>query len=150
VAGRFVEAASSRALDALVRISGDSPLLDPALVDLALERFRSGGADVVTNVRPRTFPPGQSVEVVATAALADAHASMTEEREREHVTPFLYEHPDRYRIDAFRADRDYGDLRLVVDTPEDLASFAAILHRMRRPHWDYGLDEIADLARQAA
>jgi spore coat polysaccharide biosynthesis protein SpsF (cytidylyltransferase family) len=145
VAARFVGAAAAHGLDAIVRVSGDSPLLDQALVDRGVELY-GDDVDLVTNVSPRTFPPGQSVEVVRTEALRAACAEMAEAEDREHVTRHLYAHPGRFRIRSFAAARDYGGLRLVVDTGEDFERVEAILGRMTRPHWDYGLDEVVELA----
>ena len=81
VAARFVGAARERGIDPIVRVSGDSPLLDPAIVRRALELWEPGL--LVTNVRPRSFPTGQSVEVFELAALE--RAELTPEA-REHVT----------------------------------------------------------------
>src|SRR6185312_7877584 len=110
-----LKAAKAAGFDALVRVNGDSPLLDPALVAEGVALFRAGGADLVTNVRPRSFPKGQSVEVIAVAALAAAMAETRDPADREHVTPFLYAHPERFRIRNFAAPRPRPDLQLSVD-----------------------------------
>lgn len=145
VAGRFVEVVRALDLDACVRVSGDSPLLDPGLVDRGTSLF-DHSVDLVTNVRARTFPPGQSVEVVRGEALVDAYERMVEPDDREHVTTLFYREPGRYRIQSFEAARPYGALKLSVDTEDELAAVAALIGRMKRPHWEYGLDEIARLA----
>ena len=144
VAARFAGAAQRLGAGAFVRVSGDSPLLDPALVDRAVTLFGED-CDVVTNTRPRTFPPGQSVEVVRAEALQRAHARMSPE-DREHVTPRLYAPDEGLRIRTFTAERDYGALRLTVDTAADLERMRALLTRMDRPPDDYGLDDVAELA----
>lgn len=145
VASRCAEAAERFGLTAFGRVSGDSPLLDPVLVDRAVTLFRRDEYDLVTNVRPRTFPPGQSVEVVRVDAFLAALPSL-EAQQREHVTQHLYDAGLGLRIANFAADRDYGDLRLAVDTEEDLERIEALVAAMERPHWEYGLDEIARLA----
>lgn len=58
VAGRMLAAARSLGAESFVRISGDSPMLDPSIVTFAAERFVAAAPDLVTNVSPRTFPPG--------------------------------------------------------------------------------------------
>jgi spore coat polysaccharide biosynthesis protein SpsF (cytidylyltransferase family) len=93
VLARFVGAADAYGLDALVRVSGDSPLLDPGLVSAALRLFAEGGWDLVTNVQLRTFPRGQSVETIAVAALRRVAADTQHPADREHVTPCLYANP---------------------------------------------------------
>jgi spore coat polysaccharide biosynthesis protein SpsF len=144
VAGRFLLTAAQLGASVLVRISGDSPLIDPALVDRAV-RLLDDDCDLVTNVRPRSFPPGQSVEVIRVAALAAAHPLMDAD-EREHVTQRLYAPAEGLNIRHFAAVRDYGDLRLTIDTPEDLAFLSGLVARMDGHEERYGLDEIADLA----
>lgn len=145
VAGRFVEVVRAYDLEAFVRVSGDSPLLDPSLVDQGTALY-GATVDLVTNVQVRTFPPGQSVEVVRGEALVQAYELMVEADDREHVTTLFYREPGSYRIKSFEALQPYGPLNLSVDTEDDLAAVAELIGRMERSHWEYGLDEIARLA----
>src|SRR5258706_15558200 len=138
VAERMLWVARSLNTDALVRLSGDSPLLDPALVDRAARIFLDEPVDLVTNVRPRSFPKGQSIEVMTTAALAEAVEHMSTAEEREHVTPYLYAHPERFTIRSFAAAEPRPEVQLSVDTAEDLARCELILQRLRRPAWEAG------------
>lgn len=138
VAQRLFAAGSAARADAIVRISGDSPLLDPVIVDRAVALFAQGGADIVSNVRPRSFPKGQSVEVISLPALARALAAMSEPDQREHVTPYLYAHPDRFALRAFGAETPRPEVQLSVDTPEDFARCEAILGMLPSPPWQAG------------
>ena len=154
VATRLLEAAEAAGLDALVRVNGDSPLLDQALVDRGVRLFRQGGRDLVTNVHPRSFPRGQSVEVIDCAALRAALLRLSGQ-DREHVTSGLYRDPAELTIENFDAGvegagPDGGDTRLVLDTPEDARSIEAVLGAMRRPHWQYRWTEVLALARTQA
>jgi spore coat polysaccharide biosynthesis protein SpsF len=142
VLGRLVGAARARQAGAVVRISGDSPLIDPGLVDRVVGRFLVDPCDVVTNVFPRSFPAGQSVEVVATAALEEAAAATSDPGDREHVTRYFYRHPGAYTIRNVASDRDLSRVQLAVDTADDLALTTRIFAAMDQPHWEYGLDEI--------
>jgi spore coat polysaccharide biosynthesis protein SpsF (cytidylyltransferase family) len=137
VAARFVGAARQHGVDPIVRVSGDSPLLDPALVRRALGLWKPGV--IVTNVRPRTFPTGQSVEAFELAALEGA--DVTDET-REHVTTTLYE---RLRIENFSHSPDLSHLRLTLDTERDAARLDALFERMDRPPSEYALDELVAL-----
>lgn len=145
VAARYRAALDVFGLDAFVRVTGDSPLLDPALVDRAVALFREGGADVVTNVWPRSFPRGQSVEVVDAGAFRRAYAAMHRPEQREHVTRLFYETPDQWRIRNFAAPDPHADVQLSVDTPDDFALLEAIVARMDQPQWTYGLTEVLEL-----
>jgi spore coat polysaccharide biosynthesis protein SpsF (cytidylyltransferase family) len=135
VAGRLLDAARGERLDAFVRISGDSPLLDQRLVDEAVRLMRAGGHDLVTNVRPRSFPPGQSVEVIKTDALERALGP-----DPEHVTGPLYD--GGFDLRRFEAETPRTDVRYTLDTPEDAARLEKILLGMERGAWEYRWDEL--------
>jgi len=147
VAGRYLGAAERFGLDAFVRVTGDSPLIDPALVDAVVALYREGEADLATNVFPRRFPKGQSLEALNAAAFAALQPDLTDPLDREHITRFYYAHPGRFRIRALVGAVDCSDEQLSVDTPEDLARFAAIVAAMTRPHGEYGWAELRALAR---
>jgi len=104
----------------VVRLTADCPLMDPAVVEAVVERHRATGADYTSNVLPRTFPKGLDVEVARGDALLSAAREATDQPEREHVTPFLYRHPERFRLANLRSPCPLGDENWCVDTPADL------------------------------
>lgn len=123
VLDRYREAAEQFPGDAIVRITSDCPLLSPEVVDRVVARFveAAPGFDYVSNsLEPRTFPRGLDVEVIAPAALERASREDHNPGWREHVTPYLYRNPDRFRIGRVDADEDHSQLRWTVDTPADL------------------------------
>lgn len=140
VVARLLGAAQENGLDAIVRVNGDSPLLDQRLVDRGVELFRASGADLVTNVRPRTFPPGQSVEVMRTDALARAHGGDTSPEEREHVTGPLY--GVGFQVVRFETDPPRTSPGLTLDTPEDRSYLEAVIGSFERPHYELGWEEL--------
>jgi spore coat polysaccharide biosynthesis protein SpsF len=146
VLGRVREAARALKLDGIVRVSGDSPLLDPALVRQTVKLFRRGDWDLVTNVQIRTFPKGQSVEIIAAAALERAAAKAKSAAEREHVTPYLYAHPELFRIRNLAARVARPNLQLSVDTAEDFARIEAILTAAGARAERLDLEEAVELA----
>ena len=148
VAARFGQVLDGSGFDCFARICGDRPLLDPALLSRGLALY-GPDVDVVTNVQPRTFPPGQTVEIVRTEAFTDACLRMQDAQDREHVTRYFYQHSAGYRIVNFGADAPFDDVHMAIDTEADFLRFAAIVERMDRPHWCYGLSEIVDLYRRA-
>jgi spore coat polysaccharide biosynthesis protein SpsF len=128
--------ACARSLDAadFVRISGDSPFVDPELIDRAVSVHARAGADVTTNTVPRSCPPGLSVEVVRTAALARALDGDATPEEREHVTAWFYRPGGAARVESFAPETPYPPgVRLVVDTEADLARAEAIAARLPPP-----------------
>lgn len=150
VASRFREVCEVWQFDAFIRISGDSPLLDQALIDQGMKIFCQGDFDIVTNVFPRTFPPGQSVELFSTAAFTRGYAKMRNPEDLEHVTPFFYRNSNDFKIFNFTSKQDISPSHLAVDTREDMEIFTAIIARMEMPHWQYHLEEIVTIYRQIA
>jgi spore coat polysaccharide biosynthesis protein SpsF len=138
VLSRYCEAAVALDADVVVRVTADCPLLDPQLVDLAIRTFAAGeGCDYLSNMIRPTWPYGMAVEVVSAAALAQANAEARDPAEREHVTPFIYWRPQRFRIQSLEHERDLSAHRWTVDTPEDFELVSRILATLypRRPQF---------------
>lgn len=129
VMGRVLGAARSVGADLICETLGDSPLLDPVLLDHAVTRHLLTGADYTANIIPtRTFPVGMTVQVFSTEVLASAYAATDDPVDRAHVSYYIYQHPEEFVLqgipvpDAFRSD----DLRLCIDTREDYEAVSRI------------------------
>jgi spore coat polysaccharide biosynthesis protein SpsF len=137
VLSRYFEAANRFAADTVVRVTSDCPLIDPQLIDSTISAYReeAGGCDYVSNMIEPSWPYGMAVEVFSARALAEAHAEATEEAEREHVTPFIYWRPGRYRLKSLSMQPDLSQHRWTVDTPEDFELVRRILESLypRKP-----------------
>ena len=142
VASRFYELAMENSLGAIVRLNGDSPLLDHMLIELAIQHFHRENCDLVTNTFPRSFPKGQSVEVISVKNFLKAYLRFSNKEEYEHVTAHFYNHSNQYKIYNFSFEKDYRTTQLAVDTPEDFEVLKQIISKMNRPHWEYSLEEI--------
>ena len=123
VAGRFLEVILAQSLSAFVRISADSPWIDWQIVDLAVETFQKTGAQIVTTTFNRTFPRGQSVEVVDAKLFEQTYPKMSSKDEWEHVTRIFYKYPERFKIHPLHADSDHSAVNLCVDTSHDFELF---------------------------
>lgn len=124
VLDRYYQAALAYQAQVIVRLTGDCPLIDPVLIDETLELMDRENADFACNRLPppmtRTYPIGLDVEAVTFSALETAWQKAVEKHEREHVMPYFYEVPGRYKVAKLDYPTDYGALRWTVDTPEDL------------------------------
>jgi len=124
VLDRYYQAARLFSASAIVRITGDCPLMDPRQIDRTVRAFIEAGVDFAANRLPppwqRTTPIGMDIEVVSFDALARAWREAEAKYEREHVMPYLYDQAGRFRTLLVDHDPDLGHLRLTVDTPEDL------------------------------
>jgi len=126
VLSRYGLAAKTSAAEAIMRITADCPLIDPDVLGAMVDRFRSGDADLISNCVRRTFPRGLDAELFTRSALDVMLAQAAAPAEREHVTPFLYANPGRFRIVSHEGRTDLSDYRLTLDTPEDFD----LLHRV--------------------
>lgn len=143
VAARLLGAAETADAQAIVRISGDSPLIDSALVDRLVLIFREyDRPDLVTNVAKRTFPKGQSVEVICVDALRSRIFKGMTAIEKEHVTENFYKNASGARIVNVEHTEPLGDMQLSVDSAEDMLCFEALLDILGTPYWSHGLSEV--------
>jgi spore coat polysaccharide biosynthesis protein SpsF len=144
VLDRYYQAALADGADAIVRITSDCPLIDPDIIDRVVARL-DGTVDYASNINPRrTFPRGLDVEVFTFAALSAAWREDRDRSGREHVTPFLYRHPERFRIALVESDRpETASHRWSVDTPEDYELLERIYAEF--PRGDFTWKEILAL-----
>lgn len=141
---RLARTATALSSEAVVRISGDSPLVDPALIDHAIRLFGAAECDLVTNVHPRTFPQGQSVEVISTALLQELSRRSTDPRQREHVTLGAYQGAVTARILNFTAQElapefvaalsregiSPSGIKLSLDTAQDAVTVEGVVRAL--------------------
>lgn len=132
VAHRLMAVIDAFGWSAAVRISGDSPFMDPGLIVSLVTHHHRHRPEVTTNIFPRSLPSGLSVEVIERSALARVLDETDDPADREHVTTHIYRNPCRYRVDNVDC-RNGGPGavgRLVVDTPEDLARARWMVDRL--------------------
>ncbi len=124
VLNRYYETAVAYKVNAIVRITSDCPLIEPTIVDRVVKKFRTNQAEIdyVTNSRlaPLTFPRGLDTELMSFEALKRTWAEAKEQSEREHVTLYIYRHPELFNIHKLDNDVDYSYMRWAIDTKEDL------------------------------
>lgn len=146
VLDRYYQAACLAGADTVVRITGDCPLIDPAIVDGVLEKFTQSRVDYASNVSPPTFPDGLDTEVFSFAALKDAWQQAKERREREHVTPYIRE-AKQFTQANYANDADASAERWTVDEPEDFTVVAKVFGHFH-PRNDFRFHEVLALRQQ--
>jgi spore coat polysaccharide biosynthesis protein SpsF len=147
VLARTLEAATWVGAATIVAVAGDCPVTDPAIVQSVIDEFRSHRPDYASNgLHGYKYPIGISVEVFPTALLELIEREALEPRDREHVTPFFYEHPQRFRLlGVTPSERHYRpDLRLTLDTPEDYGLIATLYDALYESDPCFGLDAVLD------
>jgi len=124
VLDRYYQAAKFSGATVVVRLTADCPFIDPEEIDRTITHFHLTCSDFTANRLPppfrRTTPVGMDTEVVSFSALERAWQEAVEPFEREHVMPYLYDMPGRFKISVADWEKDLSHLRFTVDTPEDL------------------------------
>jgi spore coat polysaccharide biosynthesis protein SpsF len=119
VLDRFYRAAEPFKPDHVVRLTGDCPLADPLLIDQVISFHLEGGYDYTSNALEPSYPDGLDAEVFRFACLARAWKDAVLPSQREHVTPFIHQQPERFKIGSVKNSLDLSSLRWTVDEPLD-------------------------------
>ena len=147
VLDRVYQAARRFGVSVVVRVTPDCPLLDPRVSGLVLSRFAEarGAVDYASNTQPPTFPDGLDTEVFSFAVLARAWREATVPSEREHVTAYIWKHPELFHLLNVAHDPDLSGRRWTVDEPADLEFVRAVYGRLGET---FGMDDVLALLRR--
>lgn len=150
VLDRYYQTAHTAGAEAVVRITADCPLFDGNLLDRMLAHFeaaREAGVpfDYLCNVVKRTYPRGLDTEIFTMEALARAHREAVKPYEREHVTPYLYQHPEWFKRFDFEGEQNWSHYRWTLDTPEDWELIETIYQQLYQPGKVFATEQVLEL-----
>jgi spore coat polysaccharide biosynthesis protein SpsF len=145
LAGRVHGAIRDLDGDLVLKVGGDCPLIDPAvleeMVDLAL---RTKNADFVSNRVEWSFPLGLSADVVSRRAIEWCHTHLTDAEDRELFAVYVRDHPDMFCVRAFTNATNLSHHGWTVDEPEDVLFMRDIFDRLFRPDGVFGMNDVLD------
>jgi spore coat polysaccharide biosynthesis protein SpsF len=146
VLSRFYGAAKAISADRVIRVTGDCPLVDPAVTDWLIEEYSKGAFDYMAVDQEGGFPRGLDSEMFTFDILEQVHGAAHLPYEREHVTPYIYQHPDLFKTLFVEAEGKLRrpDLRLTVDTDEDLELLSGIYQALYHEDRIFGIGEAID------
>ncbi len=152
VLSRYYLAALERQAATVVRITSDCPLFDPKLLEEMLRRFLSRrqnvpAPDYLSNSLVRTYPRGLDAEILTFQALEKAWREGTEPYQREHVTPYIYQHPELFVLENYGNAEDLSFHRWTLDTDDDFRLIAKIYAALGREDRLFSTDQVLDLLR---
>jgi len=127
---RHYKCAEKFSLSTIIRMPSDKPLLDPEVVDKVVEAFNSNSYDYITNFLPSTYPSGTEVEVLSFDSLKKTWENAVLPSEKEHVTNYIYNHRDDFRIFNVKNEKDLSRFRWAVDTEEDYILVKKIISKI--------------------
>ena len=151
VLGRVAEAARTSLAQgtpaAIVRLTADCPLIDPELIDAVVDCLANSAppVDYASNAIPRCWPIGLDVEAMTFDALMQADLDASDSYDREHVTPFLYRQPDRFRIGHVPSPEPLSHHRWTLDEAADFDLLSAILTALYPTKPNFGYRDVLDL-----
>ena len=131
VANRFKELLISQEANAFIRINGDSPLIDSNLINIAIDYFKVGTCDIVTNIFPRSFPKGQSVEVLKSETFIKVCDTNLNTEQKEHVTKIYYDFPEKFKILSFTSGGNYSNINMSIDNLFDKEKIESIINKLK-------------------
>lgn len=147
VLARYHEAALAMKADVVVRVTSDCPIIDPKVIDEVIGFYHDHAEqyDYLSNALIHSYPYGMSAEVFSFKVLDEAYREAVAEPEREHVTPFIYTRPERYRIGHVTYPRDLSAHRWTVDTPEDFELVRRLIEALYPVNRDFGMEHILEI-----
>lgn len=145
VLDRFYQAAKQMKSKHIVRLTADCPLIDPCLVDQVIKFHLEGDFDYSSNSIEPTYPDGLDVEVLRFTCLESAFKQARLFSEREHVTPFIHQQPDLFKIGSYKHNIDLSSLRWTVDEDLDLELVRIIYESLYPGKPDFTTQDILDL-----
>jgi spore coat polysaccharide biosynthesis protein SpsF (cytidylyltransferase family) len=132
VLDRYYHCAKQFSFNHIMRITGDNPLIDPKIVNNAIKQYCDSNCDYLTNSIDRTFPNGTEVEIFSFNALEIAWKNAKKKSEREHVTPYFYNNPEKFKIHYFKQQKNQSKFRYTIDRKEDYDLVVEILSRIKK------------------
>jgi spore coat polysaccharide biosynthesis protein SpsF len=149
VLARYHGAALAAGAERIVRVTADCPLIDPQVVDAVITRMSadSDRPDYVSNTLIRSYPRGLDCEIFSFECLEEAHRLAVNPEEREHVTPYIYRRPERFRLAQVVAPEDLSRYRWTVDTPADEDLVCRLLKAALALNPTFGLEELLEVMR---
>jgi spore coat polysaccharide biosynthesis protein SpsF len=148
VLDRMYWAAAGAGAKTFMRLTGDCPLMDPTVLDALVSYFRDGGYDYASNTIEPSYPDGLDAEVMHFSCFETAWREAELPSEREHVTPFIYNRPGRFKLGSFRGEPDLSGLRWTVDEPADFEFVAEVYQALYPSNPAFSTADILHLLRQ--
>ena len=138
---RHYECAKKYSFSTIVRIPSDKPLIDPTIVDTVIEKFQSSSYDYISNFSVNvdnenkffsSFPSGTEVEIFSFSALENAFKNANTAEQKEHVTPYIYENPEKFKIFTISSNKDLAKFRWALDYEKDLKFIRLIISKIKK------------------
>ncbi len=143
---RYKMAADAVSANTIVRLTSDTPLMDPAIIDKIVRIYQNNDYDLVSNnfPLPITYPNGMNVEVFSHEILNEININAKKHSDREHVTFFIWMHPDKYKIHKVDYEKDVSQYRFNLDYYEDYIFLKSVFEGMYNLNPNFTMEDVID------
>lgn len=149
VLSRYAGAAEAFGGDVILRVTSDCPLIDPAVIDDLVDMFLSSDPPLdYARLDTTSYPHGLDTEIFSRSALMTAATEAVDPEEREHVTAFLYRHPDRFRIATLQSEEAHSGHRWCVDEERDFAFVSRVIEALYPENPTFGWRDCIEVLRE--
>lgn len=146
VLDRYYQVAREAQADIVIRVTGDCPLSDPKVIDETIEYFLKNSADIDYTSKPTNYPEGLDMEIFSFSTLERAWKEAVKPSEREHVTPYIYNHPEMFRVRTWQSGvEDFSAMHWSVDTLEDFVFVTKIFENLYPQNPAFSKDDVLNL-----
>ncbi len=145
VLDRYYQAARTFGVGHIVRITADCPMIDPEVVDKVIDFYQTKKCDYASNIVKPTMPDGLDTEIFSSQTLEKAWKEAKKPPEREHVTPYIYNHPELFKIENYTDDVNYLGMRWVVDEEADYKFVTEVYKNLYKDEEIFHTKDVLDL-----
>ena len=149
---RFFYTACHFEAEQIIRITADCPLIDSDIINKLIERFNNSNYNFMgvaagagasnSDFKGNRYPQGLDAEIFMFDILKKAYKEATSDRDKEHVTPYIWTKPSVFKIGQLKAEKDYSEMRWVIDNPEDFDFIEQIYKKLYPKNPNFGMKEI--------
>ena len=132
VLNRYYNAAVAYPCDVIVRVTADDPFKEPNIIDKIIKKLMDENLDLACNVFPPSYPEGLDCEVFTFNVLETMEKTTNNSYDREHVTPYIYNNPDKFKIENVSSPRQLSDYRWTIDNQEDYEMVSAVYEKRKK------------------
>jgi len=149
VRDRYFKAAKEHAVDIIVRITSDCPVIDPTIIDKVIDEFLASNADYAANIiGQRTYPRGLDTEVFSFDVLKNMYDTIDDADDKEHVTFYIRRQPHLFKTQSVTHSKDYSHHRWTLDEKDDYEFLKAIYKNVYHQNQDFGMEEVVTFLEQ--
>ena len=144
---RYYKVSLNFELDIIIRITADNPFIDPEILTKGVKMFmdmneKERNCDYLRTLK---FPVGTNIEIFDSLTLNTVYKEAVSDYDKEHVTSYIYTHPEKFKIHEWVSDKDYSSYRLTVDTEEDFSFAVKVLQNLQPENNEFNLNDIINI-----